>query len=199
MCSDYEMTAQAKEVAEHFGLTAPAPLANTDEFRPTDQALIISANDDGQAQARLMGWGLSVEWDKKPIINARMETVAQKKTFRPLLQARCLVPATGYFEWRKSGTAKLKNRISLEGASIFAFAGLTDGEKFTIITCPPAPAIAHIHDRMPVILAHDALSPWIDPGRSFDEVSDYLTPYEEFPLNAAEESLAPPRQPDLFG
>jgi len=193
------MKAQAEEVRITFGLMAPPLLANVVEFRPTDEAMVIAGNKNGELQARLMGWGLGVEWDNKPIINSRAETLAQKKTFQPLLQTRCLVPATGYFEWRKSGQTKLKNRISVEDTPVIAFVGLTDGEKFTIITCPPTPAIAHIHDRMPVILNHDALGPWVDPGNSFGDVANYLTPYEERPLSAIEDTPPPPRQSDLFG
>jgi len=207
MCSRYEMTAKAEEVRNHFRLIAPPLLANSNEFRPTDQAMVITGNKNGELQAHLMGWGLEANWDNKPIINARAETLTQKKTFQPLLQTRCLVPATGYFEWRKSAAGKLKNRIFLEDAGVFSFAGLFssrgasrgDGEKFTIITCPPTPAIAHIHDRMPVILNHDALGPWVDPGLSFGDVANYLTPYEERPLNAIEDTPPPPRQSDLFG
>jgi len=203
MCSRYEMKVKAEEVRNTFGLMAPPLLANTKEFRPTDQAMVITGNKNGELQARLMGWGLEADWDNKPIINARAETLTQKKTFQPLLQTRCLVPATGYFEWRKSGQTKLKNRISVEDTPVFAFAGLftsrVDGEKFTIITCPPTPAIAHIHDRMPVILNHDALGPWVDPDKSFGDVVNYLTSYEERPLNAIEDTPPPPRQSDLFG
>ena len=193
------MTAQADELLKYFGLKTPPLMPNISIFRPTDQALVITTNDNHEGEARLLGWGLRVKWDKQPIINARVETVSQKKTFQPLLQARCLVPVTAYFEWRQSGRAKLKNRITLKDSPVFAFAGLSDGENFTIITCPPSPAIAHIHDRMPVILGGDSLTPWIDPGLSFGDVENCLTPYKEFPLNADEETPGAPRQPDLFG
>ena len=199
MCSRYEMTAGAVELQKYFGLKAPPLLANFSVFRPTDQALILTGDDNREVGARLMGWGLRVEWDKKPMINARAETLAQKKTFQPLLQSRCLVPVTGYFEWRKSAQAKLKNRIFLEDSPVFAFAGLNDGENFTIITCPPSPAIAHIHDRMPVILNQESLKSWIDPGLSFTELENCLTPYEELPLKAFEDNPPAPRQSDLFG
>ena len=189
MCSRFEMEAGAGDIAQRFSLAAPPPLANAPERRPTDLALVIAP--EGPC---LLGWGLSVEWDAKPLINARAETLSRKKTFRPLLESRCLVPVTAYFEWRKDGGARRKNRIGLADGTLFAFAGLTDGERFIIVTCPPSPSIAHIHDRMPVILAADAEAPWLDPGVAFADVSGLLLPYQAVQLKAKEE--APP--PDLF-
>lgn len=185
MCSRFEMAAPAADIARRFSLAAAPPLPNTPELRPTDLALVIQPEG-----SRLLGWGLAVPWDAKPLINARAETLAQKPTFRPLLDTRCLVPATAYFEWRKAGKAKLKNRIALSEGGVFAFAGLTDGERFTIVTCLPAPAIAHIHERMPVILDRRAEAPWIDPGVPFAEVSGFLVPYQAESLKAEEETPA---------
>ncbi|MBT7943245.1 MAG: SOS response-associated peptidase, partial [Alphaproteobacteria bacterium] len=126
------------------------------------------------------------------------ETLAQKKTFQPFLETRCIIPATAYFEWRKDGAARRKNRIHLETDTLFAFAGLTDGERFTIITCPPAPAVAAVHNRMPVILEQQAEGQWINPNASFDVVSGGLIPYREKPVLADEDAPPPILQADLF-
>ena len=194
MCSRFEIDARQGDLAERFGLADPPPLPGAPEMRPTDMALII----DGGEKPRLMGWGLAVEWDAKPLINARAETLTKKKTFRPLLENRCLVPATAYFEWRKDGPARRKNRISMKSRGVFAFAGLTDGDRFTIITCPPAADIAHIHDRMPVILKRRAEPLWIDRGTPFEKVAGLLVPFCAEPLRAEEETPPPAGQPDLF-
>ena len=194
MCSRFEIDAQPGDLAERFGLADPPPVPGAPEIRPTDMALIIK----GVAKPRLSGWGLAVEWNAKPLINARAETLREKKTFLPLLENRCLVPVTTYFEWRKDGPALRKNRIVTKSRGVFAFAGLTDGERFTIITCPPAADIAHIHDRMPVILERRAEPLWIDRGTPFDKVSGLLVPYEAQPLRAEEETPPPAGQPDLF-
>ncbi len=194
MCSRFEIDAQQGDLAERFGLADPPPLLGAPEMRPTDMALII---EDG-AKPRLSGWGLAVEWDAKPLINARAETLTKKKTFRPLLENRCLVPATAYFEWRKDGRARRKNRIGTKSKGVFAFAGLTDGDRFTIITCPPAAGIAHIHDRMPVILERRSEPLWIDRGTPFEKVAGLLVPFCAEPLRAEEETPPPASQPDLF-
>ena len=174
MCARYEMSASPRSIMERFDLEDPPPVPNADDLRPTDQALIIDANG-----SRLMRWGLSVSWDKKPLINARVETLAEKPTFRPLLNQRCLVPMTAYLEWRKAEDGgKRKNRIAPTAPGPAAFAGLTDGDAFTIVTCSPAPAIEHIHNRMPVILTQAEARTWSDTGQSFDEVRHVLHPFE---------------------
>ncbi|MCF3629463.1 SOS response-associated peptidase family protein [Thalassospiraceae bacterium LMO-SO8] len=173
MCARYEMSASPRAIMAQFHLDAPPPVPNTDDMRPTDQALII----DG-AGPRLMRWGLAVSWGKKPMINARAETLAEKATFRPLLERRCLVPMTAYLEWRIADDgSKRKNRIA-PAAGPAAFAGLTDGDAFTIVTCAPAPAIAHIHNRMPVILDAQGAAAWTDDTQSFATARAALHPYE---------------------
>ncbi len=133
-------------------------------------------------------WNDSPSWDSRPLINARAETIDVRKTFRPLLANRCLVPASAYFEWRRQDGRKLKCRIAPRGTGLWAFAGLTDGEFFTIITCSPAPAIAHIHGRMPVILERRAEGDWIDASKPFEEVAPLLTPYSGGAFNVEEDA-----------
>lgn len=165
------MSASPRTIMEQFDLDAPPPVPNTDDMRPTDQALIID-----HSGPRLMRWGLSVTWDKKPLINARAETLDTKPTFRPLLEQRCLVPMTAYLEWRKAEDgSKRKNRIAA-AAGPAAFAGLTDGAAFTIVTCVPAPAIAHIHNRMPVILDGAEADTWLN-APSFADARGALHPF----------------------
>ncbi len=194
MCSRYEIDTSPRDLAQRFALDDPPPLPPVPELRPTNRALVIA----GAGRAHLLVWGLPAPWNDKPLINARAETLARKKTFRPLLGNRCLVPATAYFEWRSEGRHKLKMRIAPADGGLMAFAGLTDGDHFTIITCAPAPAIAHIHNRMPVILDAGAEEPWLDAGLPFTAVGALLVPYAGGRLAADEEPL-PRREPDLFG
>lgn len=195
MCSRYELNARARQIMERFDLAAVPPMPPAPELRPTDQALIVVA-DAGARRGELAQWGLRPDWDQgKPLINARAESLAERRTFRPLLASRCLVPASAYFEWRRHGGRRLKTRIGPAEGGVVAFAGLCDGDTFTLVTCAPAPAIAHVHDRMPVILAPHAEAAWLDPARPFDAVAAHLAPYAAAPLAADEET---PRQPDLF-
>lgn len=175
MCSRYELNATAREVAARFGLTVPPPLPNRAEVRPTDLALVVGPGREG----RLARWGLEVPWDKRPLINARAETLGRRAAFRGLLANRVLIPASLWFEWRKEeGGGKSRFALRPAAGSPFAFAGLADGGRFTMVTCAPSPSIAHIHDRMPVVLAGDAESLWLDPAAPFEAASRALRPYE---------------------
>ncbi|MBL8629067.1 MAG: SOS response-associated peptidase, partial [Rhodospirillaceae bacterium] len=136
------------------------------EVRPTDMAPVILPSG---AMAWLP-WGFNVSWQRGPVINARAETLDQKPTFKPLLQQRCVVPASAYFEWRAEGEKKVKTRITLSKERGVVFAGLMDNGTFTIITCSPAKSIAHIHDRMPVLLDRDAQREWLNTARRFADV-----------------------------
>ena len=190
MCSRYELDAEPQEVARRFGLELPLPaLPSSAELRPTDRALVIAA----KRGPLVLGWGLPASWDGKPLINARAETLDERKTFRPLLAKRCLVPASAYFEWRRRDGRKLKNRIAPGDSGLWAFAGLTDGEFFTIITCSPAPAIAHIHGRMPVILEREAELDWIDASKPFAEVAPLLSPYSGAEFKVEEDAGQAPQ------
>lgn len=194
MCSRFELTGDPRDILAALKLQAPPPLPNRPVVRPTDVAMVVTPG----RLATLQAWGLAVDWSKQPMINARAETLTEKPTFRPLLEHRCVVPASAYFEWRKTenGT-KLKNRIWAADTPLMAMAGLTDGERFTIVTCPPSPSIAHIHNRMPVILTDTGMESWLSAA-PFTDVQAVLAPYTGA-LRFEEDVPAPPAQADLFG
>lgn len=191
MCSHYQLKTRLNDLARRFRFTVAPEIEAIDDIRPTDTAPVITG--DGVA---LLTWGLPA-FDGKPLINARAETVRERPTFRRLLESRCLVPATAYFEWRRDGRNRLKNRIAAADGLPFAFAGLTDGRHFTIVTRAAAPAIAHIHERMPVILAEKDEADWIDRSMHFEDVASLLLPQAGRPLAFVEET---PRhfQPSLL-
>ncbi|MBF0323995.1 SOS response-associated peptidase [Magnetospirillum moscoviense] len=122
---------------------------------PTDFATILLAGGDGR-----MRWGLTVDWDRRPLINARAETLGQKPTFRRLLGNRLVIPADLWWEWRDAR----RYRLGLDSGLAMGFAGLFDGECFTIVTRPALSALAAIHDRMPVVLGEKAQADWLAGG-----------------------------------
>jgi putative SOS response-associated peptidase YedK len=193
MCSRYELNARPRDMMRRFDLMEEPPDLSAAEVRPTDRALAVDAG----RRPLVLRWGLPAAWDGKPLINARAETLEEKKTFRPLLENRCLIPASAWFEWRRDGKNRLKNRITAVDGRLMAFAGLTDGENFTIVTCAPLAAIAHIHDRMPVVLGGDTETAWLDPTVVFADVAPLLFAYAGTTLNAFEE-IPSGFQPDLF-
>jgi putative SOS response-associated peptidase YedK len=126
-------------------------------------------------------WGLVPSWAKDPsignrMINARAETLAEKPTFRTALKRRrCVVPADGFYEWKRNSDGKTKTpmHITLRSGKPFAFAGLwdvwhsADGSELpsaTIITTAPNELMADIHDRMPVLLDEAGMKRWLDPA-----------------------------------
>lgn len=123
-------------------------------------------------------WGLVPAWAKavrlgSKMINARSETVAEKPAFKAALaRRRCLVPASGFYEWQKTGGAKRPHFIRLKSGRPFALAGLWEvwdkGPEplfsFTILTTEPNELVARLHDRMPVILPAEAWPRWLDPA-----------------------------------
>jgi putative SOS response-associated peptidase YedK len=140
-----------------------------------------------------MRWGLIPFWAKDAsvgykMINARAETVATKPSFRDALKKRrCLIPADGFYEWRKAGKTKTPFCFTMADDSIFAFAGLWEQwknpeghlvETCSIITTTPNSLCEDVHDRMPVILHDDVYDLWLDPGfQKADTVCALLKPF----------------------
>ncbi len=194
MCYSFEFLSPKEKIKARFGLTEYPEDATYSFIRPTNFIPVITA----PGQANQLIWGIPAPWDGKPLVNARSETLGEKQTFKPLLNKRCLVPATGYFEWRKADEKKFKNLISVTDQDLFAFAGLTDGKHVTIATCAPAPEIVYIHHRMPVILNRDVERQWLDNSLPFDAIVPLLCPYQGDKIKA-EEEVPIVVQPDLFG
>lgn len=192
MCGRYTITRQEGLLEQLDAILAPSVAANAwwkprFNVAPTQDAPVVTLRD-GHRSLEMMRWGLVPFWAgrdgaKPPLmINARVETVKTKPMFRDALQRRrCLVPADGFFEWLKQGTGKKQTKqpmwIHPGDRRFIAFAGLwarnqTDaGEthSFTIVTGPPNDLVAPIHDRMPVVLAPEVWSAWLDPAVPADD------------------------------
>ncbi|MGN0763745.1 MAG: SOS response-associated peptidase [Aristaeellaceae bacterium] len=137
----------------------------TGEIFPTDTVAVIANSRRLQPMPFAMTWGYTLPGGKR-LINARSESAAEKPLFREgMLKRRCLIPASHYFEWSHYDKAKMKYAIRPEGAGMMYMAGLYRLEEgrpvFTILTREPAPQIAFIHNRMPVILPRDAAGAWL--------------------------------------
>jgi putative SOS response-associated peptidase YedK len=140
-----------------------------------------------------MQWGLIPDWAADPsignrMINARAETLTELHSFKLLVdRRRCIIPADGFYEWRKEGKRKVPMWVYLKSREPFGLAGLwdvwhkPDGKKvesFTIITTEPNELIQPIHNRMPVILLPEAEEQWLDASRtSFAKARSLLKPY----------------------
>lgn len=141
---------------------------------------------------RTMRWGLIPHWSKDAsaghrMINARAETAREKPAFRmPYRRRRCVVPASGFYEWQKTEAGKIPHYITAVDCSVLPFAGLWDRwdqdrdtviETFTILTTTPNEEVAPVHDRMPVILAPDRWEAWLKtPEEKLDDLMPMLAP-----------------------
>ncbi len=142
-------------------------MIKTGEICPGDTASVFARARSGKAAPHAMKWG----W-KGPkgrlVINARSETAETSPMFaESMALRRCLIPASGYFEWEKRADGKVKQAIAPEAAEGFYLAGLYRFEEgkpvFVVLTRDAAPAIRHIHDRMPVMLSGGAAKAWLNP------------------------------------
>ncbi|MCQ4925187.1 SOS response-associated peptidase [Tissierella carlieri] len=158
-----------------------------DEIFPTNTVPIVINKDN--IQLSMMKWGFMPEFTKKPIINARAETVDIKPLFRnSFYNKRCLVPATSFFEWENLDGKKIKRRISVKEENIFSLAGLynifrdkngQEQESFTIITTDANEDMKKIHHRMPVILPKEMEEYWLDISfRNLDTLKSMMKPYD---------------------
>lgn len=194
MCGRYSQTKGWNDLAPRFKLECgPVAILTRFNIAPAQQAPVIGLRK-GKRAITHMRWGLipsSVKDPKKANnpINARAETLTQKPSFKELLsRRRCLIPADGFFEWRRERSGgKSPIRFHLDNEP-FAFAGLwdkwraPDGKEiasYTIITTAPNEVCAQVHDRMPAILTGDDEAAWLDPAEHDPaKLFPLLRPYE---------------------
>jgi putative SOS response-associated peptidase YedK len=166
----------------------------------------VIAAPRGSRSLNALRWGLVPPWADDPkvgyrMINARSETAATKPAFRGAWKhrRRCLIPATGFYEWQKGPEPKAPKTpywIQRADGRPFAFAGLWETwrgkeadapplHSFTILTTSPNPYLERIHDRMPVILGEEKeWARWLDPQVASPEVADLLRPYPPEEMHA---------------
>lgn len=180
MCGRY-FALQAPEIYRRFYGYADQPnFPARYNIAPT-QPVPVVLHENGKRRFRLVRWGLWPSWLKDPkgfplVINARVETMLEKPTFRGALRhRRCIFLADGFYEWRRAGTGKAATRTPFmvrraDGAPM-ALAGLwenwlgADGSEIdtaAIVTTGANGTMAAVHDRMPAILSPEQMDPWLD-------------------------------------
>jgi putative SOS response-associated peptidase YedK len=169
MCGRYALHANPDVIALLYGLSQVPACPPRYNIAPASQVLII--RQDGAAMVR---WGLVPHWARDPsagarMNNARAETVAQKPSFRDAYRKRrCLVPASGFYEWKLESGRKQPYYICPAGGELFSFAGLweqwKDLQTCTIITTDANEKMAAVHERMPVIVSPAEHAAWLAGG-----------------------------------
>jgi putative SOS response-associated peptidase YedK len=180
MCGRYTLTAAPARVAEHFELAGDAGLRPRWNIAPGQEAPAVLRGASGGRELAALRWGLVPHWEERPdggarAINARIESAAERPSFREALRLRrCLIPADGFYEWRRRASGPEPHHVALPERGLFAFAGLHESwgrgagalRSFAILTGPARGRLRELHDRMPLLLAPELYDAWLDPGRS---------------------------------
>ncbi|WP_432479508.1 SOS response-associated peptidase [Nocardioides sp. GXQ0305] len=227
MCGRYASSRKPEDLIEEFEVVdsrLERPIEADYNVAPTKEVYAVmerkpsrDSADDPQRQLRALRWGLVPSWAKDPaignrMINARMETVAEKPAFkRAFASRRCLLPADGYFEWyptsQKTKAGKPRKQpffIRPADGGVLAMAGLyeiwrdptrddDDPERFrwtcTVLTTQAEDSVGHIHDRMPLMVERERWGAWLDPATdTTDDLLSLLVPaapgrLEAFPVS----------------
>lgn len=185
MCTRFVLLERhLREALARLGIATPAKFESRYNIAPNRDIPVVRARpsahshrDSTQNEVTSLRWGLVPSWakdaDGPPLVNARAETVTTKPSFSDALRfRRCVIPATGFYEWETRGTAKLPWLFRRRDEQPFGFAGLwdtwrapdgTSRESCAFITTTPNDLMRPIHHRMPVMLAPEEFAPWLDP------------------------------------
>lgn len=198
MCGRFGFFAPPEAVAEEFDLPDLPSFNASYNIAPTEESPAVGENPGTTDRSvSSLRWGLVPSWSEGPekfssdLINARGETVHEKPAFRqPFRHRRCVVPASGFYEWKPTENGKQPHWIHPADRDLFGFAGLwdvwSDGDNggtitsFTILTTEANETMKPLHDRMPVILDRDDYDTWLDPDNSdVETLRELLDPSPE--------------------
>ena len=196
MCGRYALYAETEELIAVFAVQRDAATPHLEQrynVAPTQDVPIVVA-EHGARRLRLVRWGLvPSQWStpderRAPLINARAESVASRPVFRhAYARSRCLIPASGFFEWRRADGVRQPYFVTIDSDGPLAFAGLHDVwqrddqppiPSCTIITVPPNALVAGLHDRMPALLTGEDWEPWLDSAAPREALRTLLRPAE---------------------
>lgn len=192
MCGRYALYADGEQLAWRFGVPVPHPIAPRYNIAPSQPVLALRYNHDTKTREWThFVWGLVPAWAQDPsignrMINARAETLREKPAFRTAYRyRRCIVPVSGFYEWKKTGRAKQPYFVRAADNLPMGLAGLweiwrsPDGSELhtcTIITTDANALIKPLHDRMAVVLPPDAYDLWLSPNAKPAELDALLKP-----------------------
>ena len=179
MCGRYyiaedDQAEELKQIIDMINRKHNGDIKTAGEVFPSETVPVIATSRTQKITPFAMEWGYSTS-DGNRLINARSETASQKPTFRDgMLQRRCIIPASWYFEWTKNEKGKPKYAIGAENKNVIYMAGIYrfehDKPVFSILTRDPAESIQFIHHRMPVILPREAVRDWLNTSYRAEEV-----------------------------
>ncbi|HYH60507.1 MAG TPA: SOS response-associated peptidase [Solirubrobacterales bacterium] len=196
MCGRYTLAnPNPRRLRLRFGITEEAEIDEEPRFNiaPTDPVLAVRERSADRELGTLR-WGLipgkwATEKKGRPLINARAETIATQPAFaESFRERRCLIPADGFYEWRRDENGKVPVWAHLPDDELFAFAGVWASYtpkgaepivSCSIVTTAPNDVMRPIHDRMPVILPREAEAEWLAPDASPDDLARLMSPFRD--------------------
>lgn len=193
MCGRYTLNKNADDVAKRFNIAkVPKDLRPNYNAAPAQVMPVITEDDSGKRQLELMKWGIPRMVAKdttREIINTRADKAFSGFWKRTVLNRRCLIPSTGFYEWKSTKEGKIPYLIHPKRIDFYAFAGIWDiwknenGQEiktYSIMTTEPNKEMTAIHNRMPVILHSEDEAAWIEPSNNEpDSLGKLLFPYED--------------------
>ena len=200
MCGRFAFYSPSEAAAALFGVLASVEVQPRFNIAPTQFIAAIRNGEDAGRELVMLRWGLVPFWAKDPsignrMINARVETVAEKPSYRAAFRhRRCIVLADGFFEWRREGDIKTPHFISLASGEPFALAGLWEswndkesGEALqttTLITAAANDFMTPLHHRMPVILEANTAGEWLEGSTELlDDIAAITPPLQAWPVD----------------
>lgn len=214
MCGRYALYAPASHLQRHFEASTdelPGDLSPRYNAAPMQWLPVVRQRPTGERVVHLLRWGLVPSWSRDEsiatkLINARGETLAEKASFRAAYKSRrCIVPASGFYEWKREGKEKQPYYIHPADGELFGLAGLWerwspgDGgdcvDTFTVVTTDANGTMKPLHNRMPVLLAPSDYAAWLTKGTDTELLAGLVVPCPDamvkvYPVSKAVGSVA---------
>jgi putative SOS response-associated peptidase YedK len=200
MCGRFVLEKTPEQLMKVYRLSSSPDLPPRFNIAPSQQIAAVRQQNGGDRELTFLQWGLIPSWSKDPaigykMINARSETVHEKPSFKQaFLARRCIIPASGFYEWEKVGKEKVPHYIHLRDGDVMSLAGLWERwkspegkelETCTILTTAANSLIKKVHDRMPVILHRAEFGIWLN--RESDEINRLTELFHPYPSDQLEE------------
>lgn len=199
MCGRYVLKATLEQLQKNYGAVPDGTFLMEPNYNVAPShhmPVILETEETGKRIIRPQRWGLVPFWADSlktgySMINARGESLSKKKSFqKPFKSQRCIVPASGFYEWKTTESGKYPHFIKRKQSKMMHFAGLWEEWKdkendevvysYTIITTDANKPMKELHDRMPALLLPEEFDPWLDPSNhDTDALQDLIRPWPD--------------------
>ncbi|QQR64144.1 SOS response-associated peptidase [Candidatus Roizmanbacteria bacterium] len=175
MCGRFQIDTNKEEIEKHYGMELGSAFKSRYNAAPSQEIPVVT--DD---KIEFKKWDLPLKFGDKFIRNlANIRDDSLRKGWaKRFLGQRCLVPSTGYYEWKTTADGKVPYYFGLKKHRLFSFAGLYDGDTFALITTTASKQTSSVHKRMPVILSESDEKLWVNADNDFEQVKSLVSPFE---------------------